>query len=398
MDDQVIGREAEDEAAALGSQLVALARALDQRLEESRRLLQIAEQVEGGLFLEDVLTRIYESFRPVIPYDRIGCALLSDGNRTLTARWARSESQHIKLARGYSAPMAGSSLEDVLRSGRPRIINDLEAYLDTHPESDPTRRIIAEGIRSSLTCPLVVRGVPTGFLFFSSNDKNTYRELHQGVFMRIAGQLSQLIEKSRLYQQLYDLNEQLAAAQRALVEQATHDALTGLFNRGAILELLGKEIERARRSGEAVGVVLADIDRFKRVNDEFGHQTGDAVLREAATRLQRAARAYDHVGRYGGEEFLVVLPSVQPAAAHAVVERLRMSLVDQPVDAGGHALSVTMSAGFAVAVEASQLDADRLIEAADRALYAAKRHGRNRVESGSVAPPPTSSAASSPGQ
>jgi diguanylate cyclase (GGDEF)-like protein len=393
MDDPVIGREADDEVASLGSQLVALARTLEQRLEESRRLLQIAEQVQGGLFLEDVLTRIYESFRPVIPYNRIGCALLSDGDRTLTARWARSESQHIKLGPGYSAPMAGSSLEEVLRSGHPRIINDLEAYYAANPESDSTRRILAEGIRSSLTCPLVVRGTPTGFLFFSSNDKNTYRELHQGVFMRIAGQLSQLIEKSRLYQQLYDLNEQLAAAQRALVEQATHDALTGLFNRGAILELLGKEIERARRSGEAVGVVLADIDRFKRVNDEFGHQTGDAVLREAAIRLQRAARAYDHIGRYGGEEFLVVLPSVQPAAAHAVVERLRMSLVDQPVDAGGHVLSVTMSAGFAVAVEASQLDADRLIEAADRALYAAKKHGRNRVESGSVAPPPTSGAA-----
>jgi diguanylate cyclase (GGDEF)-like protein len=398
MDEQVIGRESEDEVAALGSQLVALARALEQRLEESRRLLQIAEEVEGGLFLEDVLTRIYESFRPVIPYDRIGCALLSDGHRTLTARWARSESQHIELARGYSAPLAGSSLEDVLRSGRPRIINDLEAYFAAHPESDSTRRILAEGIRSSLTCPLVVRGTPTGFLFFSSNNKNTYRELHQGVFTRIAGQLSQVIEKSRLYQQLHDLNEQLAAAQRALVEQATHDALTGVFNRGAILELLGKEIERARRSGEPVGVVLADIDHFKRVNDELGHRAGDAVLREVATRLQGAARAYDYIGRYGGEEFLVVLSSVKPAAARTVVERLRTSLVSQPLDAGGRTLSVTMSAGFAVAVDATQLDADRLIEAADRALYAAKRHGRNRVESGSVAPPPTSSAASSPDQ
>lgn len=390
MDGEATGPDADDEVAGLGSQLVALARTLEQHLEESRRLLQIAEQVEGGLFLEDVLTRIYESFRPVIPYDRIGCALLSDDDRTLTARWARSDSQHIKLGPGYSAPMAGSSLEDVLRSGQPRIINDLEAYYAAHPQSDSTRRILAEGVRSSLTCPLVVRGRPTGFLFFSSNEKNTYRELHQGVFMRIAGQLSQVIEKSRLYQQLHDLNQQLAAAQHELQVQATHDALTGVFNRGAILELLGKEIERARRSGEPVGVVLIDIDHFKRVNDEFGHRTGDAVLREAATRLQRATRAYDHIGRYGGEEFLVVLSSVQPAAAHGVVERLRTSLVDQPLDAGGRTLSITMSAGFAVAVEPADLDADRLIEAADRALYAAKRHGRNRVESGSIAPPPTS--------
>lgn len=392
MDDEVTSREEDDELVRLGSQLVALARMLEQRLEESRRLLLIAEQVESGLFLEDVLTRVYDSFRPVIPYHRIGCALLSDGDRTLTACWARSDSRHIEIARGYSAPMAGSSLEEVLRSGRPRIINDLETYYAAHPESDSTRRILAEGVRSSLTCPLVVQGTATGFLFFSSNDKNTYRELHQGVFMRIAGQLSQLIEKSRLYQQLHDLNQQLAAAQHELEEQATHDALTRVFNRGAILELLGKEIERARRSGEPLGVVLADVDHFKQVNDQLGHQAGDAVLREVAARLQQASRAYDHVGRYGGEEFLVVLASVKPAAARAVAERLRMSLAERPLDAGGRALSVTLSAGLAVAADASQLDADRLIEAADRALYAAKSHGRNRIEIGSVAPVPNDGA------
>jgi diguanylate cyclase (GGDEF)-like protein len=374
------GRVADDQASKLGEQLVALARVLDQRLDESQRLLQIAEHVESGLFLDDVLDRVYDSFRPVIPYNRIGCALLSDDNRKVTARWARSDSSVLQIMPGYSALMEGSSLEEVLRSGQPRIINDLEQYYAAHPRSDSTRRILAEGVRSSLTCPLVVRGTPIGFLFFSSSDKATYRALHQGVFMRIAAQLSQLIEKSRLYEQLLALNEQLTEAQRALREEATHDALTRLLNRRAILELLDKEIARAGRSGDALGVVLVDIDHFKRVNDELGHQAGDLVLREVATRLQQAARASDHVGRYGGEEFLVVLPSLKPEAAVAVAERLRRLVGERAVDASGRALSITLSAGVAVATDPSGTTAERLIEAADRALYAAKNAGRNRVE------------------
>ena len=125
----------------------------------------------------------------------------------VVARWARTDATDVKIYRGYSAPLKGSSLEDVLRSGRPRVLNDLEQYLEEHPDSEATRLIVEEGVRSSLTCPLIALGVPVGFIFFSSQQKNTYQGAHVEIYLQIAGQLSAVLEKGRLYQQLLELNE-----------------------------------------------------------------------------------------------------------------------------------------------------------------------------------------------
>jgi len=195
--------DGQDELGQLGLALVELGKTLERKFEEISSLARVTEQINAGLLLEEVLEKVYTSFRPIIPYDRIGFALLEDGGRTLRARWAHSDSEVVKITKGYAARMEGSSLLEILRTARPRILNDLEAYLLDHPNSESTRLIVEEGMRSSLTCPLLAAGKPVGFMFFSSTKVGAYADLHVDLFMQIAGQLAMILEKSKLYQQLH---------------------------------------------------------------------------------------------------------------------------------------------------------------------------------------------------
>jgi len=176
---------------------------------------------------------------------------------------------------------------------------------------------------------------------------------------------------------ILDLQQQLLHAREALREQATYDGLTKLLNRTAILEVLGNEVARADREGQPLSVLMLDLDRFKKINDTHGHVTGDAVLREAAHRLRLASRRYDSIGRYGGEEFLVVLPGCDLADAGAQAERLRESIAAGPFECSKQSLQVTISVGVSLAQSG---DAGQLVREADEALYRAKSKGRNRVE------------------
>ena len=372
--------DGDDELAKLGGALAELARVLEKRREEVETLSKITETANAGLVLEEVLDFLYESFRSIIPYDRIGLALLEAEGRLVRARWARSESTEVFIEKGYSAPLKGSSLEEVIRTGKPRIINDLEAYLRDHPWSDSTRRIVREGMRSSLTCPLIAVGKPVGFIFFSSTKPNAYEDAHQDLFSRIAGQLSVILDKSRLYQRVLEVNRSLLDAKSELEHQATHDVLTNLWNRGAILEVLDKELSRSRRESRPLSVVMADIDRFKQLNDTHGHQAGDAVLSEVAHRLRSSLRTSEWVGRYGGEEFLIVVYPCDENQALRVMERLRRRVGSRAIDAGGDNIGTTISLGAAVGPNRGRIDADTFLRVADQALYRAKKAGRNRSE------------------
>ncbi len=171
------------------------------------------------------------------------------------------------------------------------------------------------------------------------------------------------------------LLDRIGELQRQLESAARTDELTGLPNRRVLFEVLAQEIERARRRDAKLTVVFVDIDQFKRINDRYGHQVGDEVLREAASAIKAGLRTYDIVGRYGGEEFVMVLPDTGAWEGHAVAERIRES-VAASVFAG--AVRVTISLG--VADLAKGMDVDRLLKAADTAVYRAKRAGRNRSE------------------
>lgn len=369
-----------DEIGKLGHDLNELARLLEKKFTESLKLKEISEEITSGLFLDDVLNRAYESFRSVIPYCRMGCALLSEGNATATACWEKTDAASIKLRAGYTASMAGSSLQHIIETGQSRILNDLEAYLLEHPHSVSTKLLVAEGMRSNLTCPLIAKGKPVGFLFFTSDKTNTYQDIHQDVFLQIAGQISLLVEKSQLYQQLYELNKNLLTAQRELQHQATHDALTGIYNRRAIFEHMEAQLARAKRNKHTFSVIMVDIDHFKHINDSIGHVAGDAVLKAVAARMKDCLREYDYIGRYGGEEFLVVLGDADFESAIRTADRLNQAVGSKEILCANQLVPVTISAGVAVSVDCAVLNSDRMVSAADHALYRAKHEGRNRVE------------------
>jgi diguanylate cyclase (GGDEF)-like protein len=174
------------------------------------------------------------------------------------------------------------------------------------------------------------------------------------------------------------LQERLISMRDELAVQATHDALTGLWNRRASLETLARELSRANRENKNVGLILADLDHFKLINDTYGHLAGDQVLQTVAQRLKGALRTYDTVGRYGGEEFLMIFPGCDEEALLRRAEHLRASVDREPVRTPEADISVSVSLGATVAYGSAARD--QFLRAADEALYRAKRSGRNRVE------------------
>jgi two-component system, cell cycle response regulator len=195
--------------------------------------------------------------------------------------------------------------------------------------------------------------------------------------------VDELRARVRAGKRILDLQAALIHAKDELQFAAAHDPLTGLWNRGAIIELLKREVSRRQRTRDPLGVVMADIDHFKKINDTHGHLVGDAVLQEVTKRLAEGVRPYDAVGRYGGEEFLIVFPGCNAKNLIVSAERLRRCIADQPIETSVGPISVTISLGLSSVEqdEKETLDSETFLRNADEALYAAKARGRNRVES-----------------
>ncbi len=186
-----------------------------------------------------------------------------------------------------------------------------------------------------------------------------------------------LASRLRNARRILELQEQLMAARDALRFESTHDGATGVLNRSGLRENLHREFQRAVRFGTTLGTVLVDLDHFRLINDSFGYQAGDTVLREVAARIRNTIRGYDLVGRYGADEFLVLSPETSAKALMVQAERILGALSGSPVSCDGHEIIVTASIGVASSEERTEVD---LVQAAETAMKQAKKTGRNSVE------------------
>jgi two-component system cell cycle response regulator len=195
----------------------------------------------------------------------------------------------------------------------------------------------------------------------------------------------ELKARLRTGERILHLEGRLVEAREMMRFKATHDALTSIWNRGVIMDLLGRELMRSQRESACTIVLLGDVDHFKSVNDTHGHMVGDEVLQEVARRLLLSIRSYDFVGRYGGEEFLLVLNNCKPDFAEARAEDIRKIIGNRPIQTAAGPLQITMSFGLLLSNAWGVRPVEELLYEVDAALYAAKAGGRNCVR---VAKPP----------
>ena len=190
----------------------------------------------------------------------------------------------------------------------------------------------------------------------------------------------ELKARLRTGERILHLEDRLVEAREDMRFKATHDHLTTLWNRAVIMDLLGRELTRSQRENGCTAILLGDLDHFKSVNDNYGHLAGDQVLREVARRLLLSVRSYDYVGRYGGEEFLIVLNNCRPDSALARAEEIRKTICTRPIQTDAGPLGVTMSLGVLLSRDWGKRPADELMREVDASLYAAKAAGRNCIK------------------
>ena len=267
--------------------------------------------------------------------------------------------------------------------------NGTEAWEELRKEGAP-RLAILDWMMPGLSGPDVCRNVRE-----AANDHYTYillvtsrshrEDLIEGMEAGADDYITKPFDQNELKvrmgpgRRIVELQDALLDAQAALREQATTDSLTKTWNRRTILEILDNELARSHRESRPVGVVVGDLDRFKLVNDTHGHLAGDKVLVEVSRRLKASCRSYDSIGRYGGEEFLLILPGCDGDSAECQAERMRVELESHPIEVDGISMEITCSFGVTTVLGNSTVSSEDAIRAADSALYKAKDAGRNCV-------------------
>jgi diguanylate cyclase (GGDEF)-like protein len=257
---------------------------------------------------------------------------------------------------------------------RPRLLQPADGTL----QAPPPEHLVGRAVTEIQVLPLLRAGRCVALLSAAARHE-AFSELDKKFIRLFGGHLADRISAILLRRQ----------AMEVLIGKATRDALTGLFNRGTILERLAGQLAMSQRAGQPLAVILGDIDHFKAVNDSHGHQAGDEVLRGVAHRLQARVRSGDSLGRYGGEEFLLVLYPCSAEEAGIAAEHFRRVIADGPFtlpDVQGTQLPVTISLGTASNALQPEVPLQDLLRQADDALYRAKALGRNRVEPGVAQP------------
>ncbi len=359
MEDQVFVQDLADRA-ALAIENARLYASEAQRSRELEALHKAASALLSTLDLENLLGQILDAAQNAIPAAEKGLLYLaSPGTGEL----------RVRAMLGYSNPRvekidmqsAHSYLTSAVNQRKPLLIHDTrQGLVDTNPTAG------AEA-RSAIVAPLIVENRVLGALSLSASYPSAFSESDLRLLVSLAATTTAAIQNAFLHTEVQRM--------------AITDSLTGQYNRRGFDELGKRELDRFQRFGRPLSVIMLDIDLFKNVNDTHGHAVGDQVLTTLARRCRSHIRHVDVLGRYGGEEFAILLPETDLFTANEIAERIRRSIAAEPIATAQGAIHITVSLGVSKAIAATT-SLEKLIDQADAALYKAKQGGRNRVEVG----------------
>lgn len=239
---------------------------------------------------------------------------------------------------------------------------------------DTVLKNISNECSTILSIPLIAKSKPVGVVNFYFVESVDVRSDNEELLKSIAKQSGVAIRQGRKIQDLQEKNRRLRI-------RAATDELTGLPNQGKIMNILKEEIERSNRYSRPVSIIMLDIDRFKDINDDYGHPAGNFILKEIADFFREDIRRVDSVGRYGGEEFLFVLPETLEDQAYTLADRVRNNVKDRDFIWKDQVMSITVSCGIAEMVPELEIDSEEFLDRGDRALLVAKREGRDQTVS-----------------
>lgn len=329
--------------------------AAKRRADTSEILRKATVAIAEKLEMDQAVSHIFEQLNQVVPYDSASVQLLEGDELLIVGGHGWDNAEQIL---GLRFPINGDNPNHmVMETGKPYYLP--EARNAYKKFSEPPH----DHIRSWLGVPLIVQDKIIGLLAIDSAQPNHFKEEDINTAMEFGNQVAIALENARIF--------------RETQTQAITDALTGVYNRRGLFELGEYEFERARRINRPFSIMMFDIDHFKQVNDEHGHSVGDQVLHYLARRCQQNSRTTDLITRYGGEEFVLLLPETNLDAAYMIAERLRQSIMNMPFITDAGSMHITVSVGVSEANNTDTLTS--LIDKADVALYKAKHNGRNCV-------------------
>lgn len=340
---------------AIAIQKARLLEEAQRRAREAETLQQASAAVSSALRLDQVLDQVLENLERVVPYD--SCALFLKEDEHLVVVAARGFS-HPEQVKGQRFSARDELLLESLKNHSPIILADVQK------DSRYKRWGDSAHVRSWMGVPLIKRNSAIGFLTIDHSQPNVYTENHAKLALAFANQAAAAIENARLFE--------------SVQRMAVSDPLTGLYNRRHFFDLAGKEFYRARRYGKALAVIMMDLDDLKKINDSYGHLTGDQLIIFVAEQCRQQLRKADLAARFGGDEFILLLPETGLEAAMQVAWRLRDAVVKGFRDENGGVVVSGVSLGVS-AMDAGCNSLELLVNRADQALYTAKQSGKNRV-------------------
>jgi diguanylate cyclase (GGDEF)-like protein len=335
--------------------------ALQERVRFEILLYQIGQAVASDLDLNEVLKTLQEKCQEMLPFDAFYVAVYEAKTHLIRHVLYYDQGLYYNLEPRDIRVFPGLSGEVI--SGRKTVY--IADTLD--PDLLQTNRLKHSGgkpIRSYVGVPLVARDQIVGVLSIQSYQPEAFKPDQIRLLETIANQAAIAVENANLFEQMRQL--------------AITDPLTALSNRRQFWWLANNEIERSVRYHRPLAAIMLDIDHFKKVNDTYGHAVGDAVLQHLAEVCRSNLRVVDIIGRYGGEEFAIVLPETDPDSARGVAERLRGAVEASEVTSSQGTVKITISLGIA-GLDSADKSLEIMLDRADQALYTAKREGRNRV-------------------